>query len=62
METRIQSWHVDDGLPGSRLDANAGIVQRWRAAYGEGAEPGLQTLRQAGGTMAPPSPDNKDSA
>ena len=62
VETRIQSWHVDDGLPDSRLDANAGIVQRWRTAYGEDAEPGLETARQAGGTMAAPSPDTKDSA
>ena len=62
VETRIQSWHVDDGLPDSRLDANAGIVQRWRTAYGEDVEPGLDTVRQAGGTMAAPSPDTKDSA
>ena len=62
VETRIAAWHVDDGLPGSRLDANAGIVQRWRTAYGEAAEPGLDTVRQAGGTMAAPSPAKKDSA
>ena len=62
VETRIAAWHGDDGLPGSRLDANAGIVQRWRTAYGEGAEPGLETVRQAGGTMAAPSPAKKDSA
>ena len=62
VETRIAAWHVDDGLPGTRLDANAKIMQRWRTAYGEGVEPGLQTLRQAGGTMTAPSPDTKDSA
>ena len=62
VETRIAGWHMDDGLPGSRLDVNANIMQRWRSAYGEGVEPGLQALRQAGGTMAAPSPDNKDSA
>jgi hypothetical protein len=62
VETRIAAWHVDDGLPGSRLDANANIMQRWRSAYCEGVEAGLKTLRQAGGTMAAPSPDNKDSA
>ena len=62
VETRIAAWHVDDGLPGSRLDDNARIVQRWRAAYGEDVEPGLKTLRQAGGTITAPSPDTKDSA
>ena len=62
VESRIAVWHVDDGLPGSRLDTNAHIMQRWRAAYGEGVEPGLQALRPAGGTMTAPSPATKDSA
>jgi len=62
VESRIAAWHVDDGLPGSRLDANAKIMQRWRAAYGEGVEPGLQALRLAGGTMAALPPATKDSA
>ena len=62
IESRIAAWHVDDGLPDSRLDANAGIMQRWCTAYGEGVEPGLDTARRAGGTMAAPSSDTKDSA
>jgi hypothetical protein len=62
VETRIAAWHADDGLPGSRLDTNANIMQRWRAAYGEGVEPGLQALHQPGGTMTAPSPPTKDSA
>jgi hypothetical protein len=45
IESRIAAWHADDGLPGERLDANERINQRWRAAYGEGAAPGLQTTR-----------------
>lgn len=44
VETRIAGWHADDGLPGQRLDANEGIVKRWRAAYGD-ATPGLDTAR-----------------
>jgi hypothetical protein len=45
IETRIASWHADDGLPGERLDANERITQRWRDAYGD-APPGLQTVRR----------------
>ena len=41
VESRIATWHVPDGLPESRLDANERITQRWREAYGEGVEPGL---------------------
>jgi len=44
VETRIATWHADDGLPGERLDGNEGISKRWRAAYGD-APPGLPTVR-----------------
>jgi hypothetical protein len=47
VETRIAAWHADDGLPGERLDANERIVNRWRAAYGDDAAPGLATARGA---------------
>jgi hypothetical protein len=45
IESRIAAWHAEDGLPGERLDANERINQRWRAAYGDNAAPGLQTTR-----------------
>jgi hypothetical protein len=44
VESRLEGWHADDGLPGRRLDANERINQRWRDAYGDAA-PGLDTAR-----------------
>ncbi len=44
VESRVDSWFHDDGLPQSRIDDNARIQQRWRDAYGDAA-PGLQTVR-----------------
>jgi len=46
VESRIEGWHADDGLPGRRLDANERINQRWRDAYGSDAAPGLETARK----------------
>ena len=60
VESRIDSWFHDDGLPQSSLADNARIQQRWREAYGDDVQPGLQAARSAG-TM-PSSPDTKDSA
>jgi hypothetical protein len=45
MESRVAGWFHDDGLPGSRLDGNPRIVQRWREAYGADVQPGLQAVR-----------------
>ena len=45
VETRIAPWHAEDGLPGERLDTNERINNRWRAAYGDDAAPGLDTAR-----------------
>jgi hypothetical protein len=45
VESRIAAWHVPDGLPEARLDANERIRQRWREAYGEEAQPGIATTR-----------------
>ena len=45
VESRIEGWHADDGLPARRLDANERINQRWRDAYGDAA-PGLETARK----------------
>jgi hypothetical protein len=47
VESRIAGWHADDGLPGSRLDDNAGIMQRWRDAYGKDVQPGVGAVREA---------------
>ena len=44
IESRVESWHCDDGLKGSRLDTNEGIMARWKAAYGD-ATPSLETAR-----------------
>jgi hypothetical protein len=46
IESRIAAWHADDGLPGERLDENQRIMQRWRDAYGEAAEPGIDIARR----------------
>ncbi len=45
VETRVENWHADDGLPGRRLDANERINQRWREAYGDDVQPGIDTVR-----------------
>jgi hypothetical protein len=45
VESRIADWHVTDGLPGHRLDENERILQRWRDAYGESVQPGIDTAR-----------------
>jgi len=47
IETRIAAWHVEDGLTGERLDANAPIMARWKQAYGDGVTPGVEATRQA---------------
>jgi hypothetical protein len=58
VESRIDSWFHDDGLPQNRIADNAAIQQRWREAYGAAVQPGLQAVRAAG-TM-PASPALKD--
>ncbi len=40
IESRIAAWHVDDGLPGERLDQQERIMKRWRDAYGADVVPG----------------------
>jgi hypothetical protein len=47
VETRIENWHADDGLPGRRLDANERINQRWRDAYGSDVQPGVGAVRKS---------------
>ena len=46
IESRIAAWHVDDGLPGERLDANPRITERWQQAYGADVVPGVTTARE----------------
>jgi hypothetical protein len=48
VESRIERWHVDDGLPASRLDADERIQRRWRDAYGADVQPGLSVTRRSG--------------
>ncbi len=45
IESRIAAWHADDGLPGQRLDEHLKLTERWRQAYGDGVEPGLEATR-----------------
>ncbi len=45
IETRIAEWHVDDGLPGERLDEHTRLQERWKAAYGHDVTPGVQATR-----------------
>lgn len=40
VESRIASFHKPDGLKEKRVDEAEHIVQKWKAAYGEGATPG----------------------
>ena len=49
IETRLAGWHAEDDLPGERYDDNPALVGRWKAAYGDAAEPGLATVRSAAG-------------
>jgi hypothetical protein len=46
VESRIASWHAADGLPEQRFEEHARLMQRWREAYGEGAVPGIDTVRR----------------
>ena len=45
VESRVENWHADDGLPGERLDASEKLTARWKAAYGDAVVPGLATTR-----------------
>ncbi len=47
IETRIAAWHVEDGLSGERLDANAPTMARWKQAYGDDVTPGVEATRKA---------------
>ena len=47
VESRIASWHTNDGLPEERIDEHAKIMERWKASYGESVVPGVAAARQA---------------
>ena len=40
VETRLASFAFEDGLPTKRIDEFEHIVRKWKAAYGDAAEPG----------------------
>ncbi len=46
VESRVEPWHVDDGLPAQRIDATPSILARWREAYGDEVVPGLDATRK----------------
>jgi hypothetical protein len=52
----IAAWHADDGLKASRLDTNAPINLRWRTAYGDAVQPGLDAVRDGTMSASPPEP------
>jgi hypothetical protein len=54
VESVVDSWFHDDGLPRSRIDDNAAIQRRWRDAYGAAVQPGLQAARAASTMSAKP--------
>jgi hypothetical protein len=45
IETRVENWHADDGLPGERLDASERLTKRWKDAYGDDVVPGVEATR-----------------
>jgi hypothetical protein len=45
IESRVANWHVDDGLPGERLDASVKLAERWKKAYGDDVDPGVAAVR-----------------
>jgi hypothetical protein len=48
VESRIENWHADDGLPGERLDQSVKLAARWKAAYGDDVTPGVAATRKGG--------------
>jgi hypothetical protein len=46
IESRIANWHVEDGLPGDRLDTNAKMNERWQESYGADVKPGPEAVRK----------------
>ena len=40
IESRLASFHREDGLPGKRLDEVKHIAEKWKKAYGDDVVPG----------------------
>jgi len=49
VESKVEGWSCDDGLPGTRLDEHVKLMERWKGAYGDDVEPGVQAVRQERG-------------
>jgi hypothetical protein len=47
IDTRIAAWHADDGLPGERFDEYPQLTERWKKAYGDDVQPGVDAARSA---------------
>jgi hypothetical protein len=45
IDTRVAAWHADDGLPGGRFDEYPQLTERWKKAYGDDVQPGLDAAR-----------------
>lgn len=48
IESRVEGWHADDGLPGQRLDSSERLARRWKEAYGDDVVPGVEAGRGPG--------------
>ncbi|WP_137938453.1 GFA family protein [Chitinivorax sp. B] len=46
VETRVAAWHVPDGLPEECAADYQALNDRWKQAYGEDVNPGLDAVRQ----------------
>jgi hypothetical protein len=40
IESRVSTFHVEDGLPGKRTDEVAHIMKKWKDTFGDDVEPG----------------------
>ncbi len=45
IESRVERWHAEDGLPGHRLDASERLAKRWKDHYGDDVVPGVEAGR-----------------
>ncbi len=46
VESRVAPWHAPDGLREERYADYGPLVERWKKAYGDAVEPGLDAVRR----------------
>jgi hypothetical protein len=47
VESRVASFHTQDGLPEKRIAEFEHIVKKWKDAYGEDVVPGIEAAKKA---------------